>query len=248
MGSHYHFIETNPHLRFDRAAAYGCRLDVPAGTAVRFEPGDVKVVALVEIAGNRVVRGGNALCDGPVDKAALPAVLAKAAAEQFGNEPGAAPLPAPAPATIPRQTYAAMYGPTTGDVVRLGDTALHVRVERDLTVYGDECKFGGGKVLREGMGQQVGAAPLLLLLLLPLLLPLLLLLLLLLLLDYSTTPCMTQYSPPIRWAWARRDRSTRSSPTRSSSTTRVFTRPTSGSKTAKFPPSAKQATRTSWRG
>src|SRR5882724_429174 len=59
VGSHYHFIETNAQLRFDRAQAYGKRLDIPAGTAVRFEPGDTKTVTLVEIAGNKVIRGGN---------------------------------------------------------------------------------------------------------------------------------------------------------------------------------------------
>jgi urease len=50
-----------------------------------------------------------------------------------------------------------MYGPTVGDKVRLGDTNLVVCVEKDYTVYGDECKFGGGKTIREGMGQQTGA-------------------------------------------------------------------------------------------
>ena len=48
------------------------------------------------------------------------------------------------------------YGPTTGDLIRLADTDLFVRIEKDFTVYGDECKFGGGKVLREGMGQATG--------------------------------------------------------------------------------------------
>ena len=57
---------------------------------------------------------------------------------------------------IKRDLYARMYGPTTGDVIRLGDTELYIRVEKDLTVYGDECKFGGGKVLREGQGQATG--------------------------------------------------------------------------------------------
>ena len=60
------------------------------------------------------------------------------------------------PYPMPRRAYAEMFGPTTGDRVRLGDTDLFLRVERDLTVYGDECKFGGGKVLREGMGQRAG--------------------------------------------------------------------------------------------
>jgi urease subunit gamma/beta len=58
VGSHYHFAQTNRALDFDRAAADGRRLDIPAGTAVRFEPGETRTVALVEIAGNRVVRGG----------------------------------------------------------------------------------------------------------------------------------------------------------------------------------------------
>ena len=67
VGSHYHFGETNRALRFDRPSAYGRRLDIPAGTAVRFEPGETRNVALVPIAGNRVVRGGNAWASGPVD-------------------------------------------------------------------------------------------------------------------------------------------------------------------------------------
>ena len=69
VGSHYHFIETNNQLKFDRAAAYGKRLDIPAGTAVRFEPGDTKTVTLVEIAGKRIIRGGNNLADGPMNEA-----------------------------------------------------------------------------------------------------------------------------------------------------------------------------------
>jgi urease subunit alpha len=55
-----------------------------------------------------------------------------------------------------RTHYADMFGPTTGDKVRLGDTSLILEVEKDFTVYGDECKFGGGKVIREGMGQAAG--------------------------------------------------------------------------------------------
>jgi len=57
---------------------------------------------------------------------------------------------------IDRRHYAGIYGPTTGDRVRLGDTGLVAEVEQDATVYGDECKFGGGKVLRDGMGQAAG--------------------------------------------------------------------------------------------
>jgi urease subunit gamma/beta len=59
VGSHYHFVETNAALMFDRKASHGMRLDIPAGTAVRFEPGETKTVPLVAIAGRRVIRGGN---------------------------------------------------------------------------------------------------------------------------------------------------------------------------------------------
>jgi len=68
VGSHYHFVEANPYLRFDRGRAYGRRLDVPAGMAVRFEPGETRTVQLVEIAGGRVIRGGNGLASGPVSE------------------------------------------------------------------------------------------------------------------------------------------------------------------------------------
>ena len=54
---------------------------------------------------------------------------------------------------ISRQAYAEMFGPTTGDKLRLADTALWLEVEQDFTSYGDEVKFGGGKVIRDGMGQ-----------------------------------------------------------------------------------------------
>src|SRR6266480_7674008 len=57
-----------------------------------------------------------------------------------------------------RRHYADMFGLTTGDKVRLGDTSLVLEVEKDHTVFGDECKFGGGKTIREGMGQAAGVA------------------------------------------------------------------------------------------
>jgi len=57
VGSHYHFYETNEALAFDRPKAYGCRLNIPAGTAVRFEPGQERTVELVELAGERAVYG-----------------------------------------------------------------------------------------------------------------------------------------------------------------------------------------------
>ena len=67
VGSHYHFFETNPALGFDRAAARGFRLDVPAGTAVRFEPGQTRTVALVAIGGDRRVYGFNGRVMGALD-------------------------------------------------------------------------------------------------------------------------------------------------------------------------------------
>src|SRR5215207_6687998 len=57
------------------------------------------------------------------------------------------------PAKIKRSVYADMFGPTTGDRVRLADTELIIEVEKDFTIYGEEVKFGGGKVIRDGMGQ-----------------------------------------------------------------------------------------------
>ena len=73
VGSHYHFFETNEALRFDRAASRGFRLNIPAGTAVRFEAGDTKEVELVALAGTREVFGLNNKVDGPLDKKAKPA-------------------------------------------------------------------------------------------------------------------------------------------------------------------------------
>jgi urease subunit gamma/beta len=68
VGSHYHFAETNPALRFDRAKARGFRLDIPAGTAVRFEPGQTRTVDLVAFGGDRVVQGFRGEVMGPLDQ------------------------------------------------------------------------------------------------------------------------------------------------------------------------------------
>ncbi|KAF7548981.1 hypothetical protein G7046_g8493 [Stylonectria norvegica] len=157
VGSHYHFVETNPQLAFDRARAYGFRLDIPAGTSVRFEPGDTKTVTLVEIGGHKVIRGGNHLATGAVDLARAESIIAKLQEAGFAHVPEPAGDLAHIDAfQMDRAAYATMFGPTTGDLVRLGNTDLWVKVEKDLVVYGDECKFGGGKTLREGMGQATG--------------------------------------------------------------------------------------------
>ena len=67
VGSHYHFFETNPALDFDRDTTRGFRLNIPAGTAVRFEPGQTREVELVAYAGKRMVYGFNGLVMGPLD-------------------------------------------------------------------------------------------------------------------------------------------------------------------------------------
>ncbi|KAK3119979.1 hypothetical protein QOZ80_9AG0678940 [Eleusine coracana subsp. coracana] len=161
IGSHYHFIEANPYLVFDRQRAYGMRLNIPAGTAVRFEPGDAKRVTLVSIAGNKVIRGGNGIADGAVDGSQLDEIMKKVTANGFGHEE----YPEASEGhigdgsfdyTVDHEKYASMYGPTTGDKIRLGDTDLFAEIEKDFAVYGDECLFGGGKVLRDGMGQSTG--------------------------------------------------------------------------------------------
>nr|WP_026174343.1 urease subunit alpha [Effusibacillus pohliae] len=136
VGSHFHFYEVNKELDFDREKAKGMRLNIPAGTAVRFEPGEEKVVQLVAIGGNREIYGHNGLVSGSVKQA----IEQNPSPEQTGLK-------------MTREAYASMFGPTTGDKVRLADTELFIEVEKDFTVYGDECKFGGGKVLRDGMGQ-----------------------------------------------------------------------------------------------
>jgi urease alpha subunit len=136
VGSHFHFYEVNRALDFDREKAIGMRLNIPAGTAVRFEPGEEKPVSLVAIGGRQEVYGHNGLVSGSVKKAL-----------EQSSFPVQEGLP------IPREVYGSMFGPTTGDKIRLADTDLFIEVEQDFTVYGDECKFGGGKVLRDGMGQ-----------------------------------------------------------------------------------------------
>lgn len=159
IGSHYHFIEVNPQLDFDRIKAYGYRLDIAAGTSVRFEPGDTKTVSLVEIGGNKIIQGGNWIAPGKVDVSNVDQILKKL------QEGGFAHTPDPSTDSIlidafsmTREAYCGMFGPTVGDLVRLGSTDLWIKVEKDLTRYGDECTFGGGKSLREGMGQATGRA------------------------------------------------------------------------------------------
>ena len=135
VGSHYHFFETNDALKFDRKRTKGMRLDIAAGTAVRFEPGQARTVRLTPYLGGRESHGFQAKVSGKLGP------IAKVGPSNEG------------PTRISRSAYAGMFGPTTGDRVRLADTDLFVEVEKDHTTYGEEVKFGGGKVIRDGMGQ-----------------------------------------------------------------------------------------------
>jgi urease subunit beta len=83
VGSHFHFFEVNRALRFDRGAAFGMRLNIPAGTAVRFEPGDTKKISLVEIGGTKTVHGLNALTNGAANDATKARALKRATEEGF---------------------------------------------------------------------------------------------------------------------------------------------------------------------
>src|SRR6195256_1283927 len=135
VGSHYHFFETNDALAFDRKRAKGMRLDIAAGTAVRFEPGQSRTVRLTPYMGGRESHGFQAKVSGKLGP------ITKVGPSNQG------------PTRISRSAYAHMFGPTTGDKVRLADTDLFIEVERDYTTFGEEVTFGGGKVIRDGMGQ-----------------------------------------------------------------------------------------------
>ena len=150
-------IEVNPQLDFDRIKAYGYFLDIAAGTSIRFEPGETKTVTCVEIGGNKIIRGGNELASGPIDFSRVDEILTRLREGGFAHTPQPGGDSAHIDScTMSREGYNGMFGPTVGDTVRLGSTRLWVKVEKDYTVYGDECKFGGGKTLREGMGQASG--------------------------------------------------------------------------------------------
>ncbi len=164
IGSHYHFYEVNDALSFDREQTRGFRLNIISGTAVRFEPGQSREVELVAYAGKQDVYGfaGRVMGAAHPDKTSESATDKKVAATSQKR--------------VSRRIYAEHFGPTTGDKVRLADTELWLQVEADLTshkdtavdqadtsqsgesskpieIKGEEVKFGGGKVIRDGMGQ-----------------------------------------------------------------------------------------------
>ncbi|OJJ82761.1 uncharacterized protein ASPGLDRAFT_36875 [Aspergillus glaucus CBS 516.65] len=160
VGSHFHFIETNPQLEFDRIKSYGYHLDIPSGTSARFEPGETKTVTLTQISGLQTIKGGSSVATGTIDMSHVNAVLRRLEEEGFRHVPEDPPSDHSVirPYTMDRMSYAMMYGPTVGDKIRLGTTDLWVRVEKDYTAHGDECTFGGGKTLRDGIGQAAGRA------------------------------------------------------------------------------------------
>ncbi|MGH3920497.1 MAG: urease subunit alpha [Pseudonocardiaceae bacterium] len=136
VGSHFHLAAANPALKMDREAATGMRLAVPAGTSVRFEPGIERVVRVVPLGGTRSVPGLR--LDVPDPSGAADGTVS-------GGR-----------WTIERSHYAKLYGPTEGDRVRLADTDLLLEITEDRCRGphgGDEVVFGGGKVIRESMGQ-----------------------------------------------------------------------------------------------
>lgn len=85
VGSHFHFFEVNAALSFDRETTFGMRLDIPAGTAKRFEPGDEAEVSLVDIGGDRIMAGMNSLVDGPLNEENKQLALERAKAAGFGG-------------------------------------------------------------------------------------------------------------------------------------------------------------------
>lgn len=141
IGSHYHFIEANAALSFDRGRAYGKRLDIPAGTAVRFEPGDIKTVTLCAIGGARIISGGNLLATGPLNHASLDTILSRLLAQGFlsTSEPDAPVVREDT--LVGHEAYVSMFGPTTGDRIRLGDTELWIEVERDEVSHQCDTRY-----------------------------------------------------------------------------------------------------------
>ncbi|HTE13031.1 MAG TPA: urease subunit beta [Chitinophagaceae bacterium] len=87
IGSHFHFFEINKQLLFDRSKAFGMHLNIPAGTAVRFEPGEEKQVTLVAYGGNKKVFGFNNLVDGDLSAVNRKSALEKALSQNFKNQP-----------------------------------------------------------------------------------------------------------------------------------------------------------------
>eukprot|EP01018_Ginkgo_biloba_P007567 Gb_11093 [translate_table: standard] len=128
-------------------------------------PGDQMKVTLVSIGGNKIIKGGNGIATGPVEKSRRKQIMKVLQEKGFHHAPelnaiyGTTGEDDFVTYKVSHEDYVNIYGPTTGDKVKLGDTDLFAEVEKDFTVYGDECVFGGGKVIRDGMGQATGYSP-----------------------------------------------------------------------------------------
>ena len=130
VGSHTHFSESNKALEFDREKSLGYHLNIPAGTSIRFEPGETKHVELVEFGGTKTIYGFSGAVSGKLDENKENALtrllddgfknLSEDISEVEGN------------LEIPRNRYVELFGPSKGDKVRLGDTDLILEVEDDL--------------------------------------------------------------------------------------------------------------------
>ena len=130
VGSHTHFSEANRALEFDREKALGYHLNISSGTSIRFEPGETKHVEVVEYGGTKTIFGFSGLVSGDLKSKKSDAIKNinekgfKNVLENTEEKSGTL--------EIPRSRYVELFGPTTGDKVRLADTDLIMEIEKDL--------------------------------------------------------------------------------------------------------------------
>ena len=154
VGSHTHFAEANKALEFNREKSLGFHLNIPAGTSIRFEPGESKHVEIVEFGGTKTIYGFRGMVRGDLESKRESAIRNlhehefKSSLDDVNEQSNSL--------EIPRSRYVELFGPTTGDKVRLADTDLIMEIEKDLIKHGDELVFGGGKSARDSLGQASG--------------------------------------------------------------------------------------------
>ena len=152
--SHTHFAEANKALEFNREKSLGFHLNIPAGTSIRFEPGESKHVEIVEFGGTKTIYGFSGMVGGDLESKRESAIRNlhehefKSSLDDVNEQSNSL--------EIPRSRYVELFGPTTGDKVRLADTDLIMEIEKDLIKHGDELVFGGGKSARDSLGQASG--------------------------------------------------------------------------------------------
>ena len=154
VGSHTHFAEANKALEFNREKSLGFHLNIPAGTSIRFEPGESKHVEIVEFGGTKTIYGFSGMVGGDLESKRESAIRNlhehefKSSLDDVNEQSNSL--------EIPRSRYVELFGPTVGDKVRLADTDLIMEIEKDLIKHGDELVFGGGKSARDSLGQASG--------------------------------------------------------------------------------------------